>query len=201
MSSASINLRPIYKELKSRAPYQNIGKILSSQGMVYEATLPRAIMGCSVEFVTQNGQRCQGEVVGIDGEKCKVMPYKEITGINSQTKVYLKELTTTIKVGNGMLGRIVDFQGNPMDGKGPIEGELETRSIFGEPINPMQRPPIRQNLDTGINAINAFITAGKGQRLAVMAGSGVGKSTIMGMIARNTNADINVIALVGERGR
>lgn len=201
MSSATLDFRPIYKEFESCSPYQNIGKILSSHGMVYEATLPRAIMGCSVEFVTQTGETCFGEVVGIDGERCKVMPYEDIIGINSQTKVYLRELTTTIKVGEGMLGRIVDFQGNPIDGKGPIEGHMETRSIFGEPINPMQRPPIRQNLDTGINAINGFITAGKGQRLAIMAGSGVGKSTLMGMVARNTNADINVIALIGERGR
>ena len=201
MSSASLNFRSIYKEFETNSPYQNIGKILSSHGMIYEATLPRAIMGCSVEFVTQTGESCLGEVVGIDGTRCKVMPYKELVGINSQTKVYLRELTTTIKVGKGLLGRIVDFQGNPIDGKGPIEGEVESRSIFGEPINPMQRPPIRQNIDTGINAINAFITAGKGQRLAIMAGSGVGKSTLMGMMARNTNADINVIALVGERGR
>lgn len=201
MSSVSLNFRPIYKEFEASSPYQNIGKILASHGMVYEATLPRAIMGCSVEFVTQTGETCLGEVVGIDGDRCKVMPYKDIIGINSQTKVYLRELTTTIKVGNGLLGRIVDFQGNPIDGKGPIEGAMESRSIFGEPINPMQRPPIRQNLDTGINAINAFITAGKGQRLAIMAGSGVGKSTLMGMVARNTNADINVIALIGERGR
>ncbi len=196
-----MNFRPIYKEFEANSPYQNIGKILSSHGMIYEATLPRAVMGCSVEFVTQTGERCLGEVVGIDGEKCKVMPYKELVGINSQTKVYLRELTTTIKVGDGLLGRIVDFQGNPIDGKGPIEGMGESRSIFGEPINPMHRPPIRQNLDTGINAVNSFITAGKGQRLAVMAGSGVGKSTLMGMLARNTNADVNVIALIGERGR
>lgn len=201
MSSTSLNFRPIYKEFEANSPYQNIGKILSSHGMIYEATLPRAVMGCSVEFVTQTGESCLGEVVGIDGEKCKVMPYKELVGINSQTKVYLRELTTTIKVGDGLLGRIVDFQGNPIDGKGPIEGMSESRSIFGEPINPMHRPPIRQNLDTGINAVNSFITAGKGQRLAVMAGSGVGKSTLMGMLARNTNADVNVIALIGERGR
>lgn len=201
MSSASLDFRPIYKEFESSSPYQNIGKILASHGMIYEATLPRAIMGCCVEFVTQTGERCLGEVVGIDGDRCKVMPYKDIIGINSQTKIYLRDLTTTIKVGEGMLGRIVDFQGNPIDGKGPIEGAMESRSIFGEPINPMQRPPIRQSLDTGINAVNSFITAGKGQRLAVMAGSGVGKSTLMGMVARNTNADINVIALIGERGR
>ena len=129
------------------------------------------------------------------------MPYDDLPGINSETKIYLKDLTTTLKISTGMLGRIVDFQGEPIDGKGPIEGPFEVRSIFGEPINPLDRPPIRQPLDTGINAINSFITAGKGQRFAIMAGSGVGKSTLMGMIARNTTADINVIALIGERGR
>jgi flagellum-specific ATP synthase len=201
MANLGLNFRHAYKEFESTTPYQNIGKILSSNGMVYEAALPRAVIGCNVEFQTQTGERCLGEVVGIDGAKCKVMPYEDINGINSQTKVLLKDLTTTIKISDAMLGRVVDFQGNPIDGKGPIDDLSETRSIFGEPINPLDRPPIRQNLDTGINAINAFITAGKGQRLAIMAGSGVGKSTLMGMMARNTTADINVIALIGERGR
>ncbi len=196
-----LDFKQIYKEFESRTPYQNIGKVLSSQGMLYEATLPRAVMGCCVEFETQAGDKCLGEVVGINGDKCKVMPYDDLPGINSETKIYLKDLTTTLKISTGMLGRIVDFQGEPIDGKGPIEGPFEVRSIFGEPINPLDRPPIRQPLDTGINAINSFITAGKGQRFAIMAGSGVGKSTLMGMIARNTTADINVIALIGERGR
>jgi len=199
--SNPLDFKAIYKEFESSTPYQNIGKILSSHGMIFEATLPRAVMGCTVEFVTQAGDRCDGEVVGINGHKCQVMPYEDIIGINSETKIYLRELSTTIKVSDAMLGRVVDFQGIPIDGKGPIEGIGETRSIFGEPMNPLDRPPIRQSLDTGINAINSFITAGKGQRLAIMAGSGVGKSTLMGMIARNTTADINVIALIGERGR
>ncbi|MCT4642063.1 MAG: FliI/YscN family ATPase [Bacteriovoracaceae bacterium] len=199
--SFDINFEEIEKKIQADTPYQNVGKILSSKGLVYEATLPRAVMGCQVEFITQTGDSCHGEVVGIDGHKCKVMPYKDITGINSETKVYLKDLTTTIKVSQGMLGRVIDFQGNPIDGKGPIVEDSEVRSIFGEILNPLERPPIREKLDTGVNAINSFITAGKGQRLSIMAGSGVGKSTLMGMIARNTNADINVIALIGERGR
>lgn len=197
----NLDFRSIYKEFESSTPYQNVGKILSSHGMLYEATLPRAVMGCSVEFQTQSGEKCLGEVVGIDGDRCKVMPYDDIIGINSETKIYLKELSTSIKVSHQLLGRIVDFQGQPIDGKGPISEVDESRSIFGEPLNPLDRPPIRQPLDTGVNAINSFITTGKGQRIAIMAGSGVGKSTLMGMIARNTSADINVIALIGERGR
>lgn len=201
MEASKLDFRSIYKDFEVSTPYQNIGKILASHGMVYEATLPRAVIGCSVEFVTQTGETCLGEVVGIDKNRCKVMPYEDLVGINSETKVYLKELTTTLKVSSNMLGRVVDFQGNPIDGKGPIDGAVESRSIFGSPINPLERPPIRSPLDTGVNAINAFLTSGKGQRFAIMAGSGVGKSTLMGMIARNTTADVNVIALIGERGR
>jgi flagellum-specific ATP synthase len=130
-----------------------------------------------------------------------VMPYDEISGINSETKIHLKDIVTEIKISEEMLGRVIDFQGNPLDGKGPIGGVFEKRSIFGTPINPLDRPPIRESLDTGINSINCFMTAGKGQRLAIMAGSGVGKSVLMGMISKNTNADISVIALIGERGR
>ena len=191
----------LYKAIDNNSPYQHIGKIISGQGIIYEAVLPRAVLGCSVEFLTQNGQSCLGEVVAIEGNRCKVMPYDELVGINSETKIFLRDLTTTIKMSPSMLGRVIDFQGNPIDGKGPIEGPFESRSIFGEALNPLQRPPIREPLDTGVNAINTFITAGKGQRFAIMAGSGVGKSTLMGMIAKNTTADINVIALIGERGR
>ena len=201
MNIDEVDFKKIYKNIESSTPYENVGKVLASHGMLFEATLPRAVMGCCVEFKTQAGDTCLGEVVGINGERCKVMPYDDLPGINSETKITLKDLTTTVRISDFMLGRVVDFQGNPMDGKGPISGVTVTRSIFGEPINPLERPTINQPLDTGVNAINSFITAGKGQRLAIMAGSGVGKSTLMGMIARNTTADVNVIALIGERGR
>ena len=195
------NLETLYNEYTHRTPYNRIGKIVSNKGMLYEVSLNRAILGASVEFVTEIGTSCEGEVVGIKGDRCMVMPYKDIDGINSETKIHLKDLTTTIKLSPALCGRVVDFQGNPIDGKGPIEGPFENRSIFGEPINPLERPPIRESLDVGVNSINCFITAGRGQRVAIMAGSGVGKSVLMGMIAKNTEADINVIALIGERGR
>ncbi len=196
-----LGLNQIIRHIENRIPYEKVGKIMASRGMVYEASVPRAILGSNVEFIAENGERSMGEVVAITGANCMVMPYNEISGINSETRIHLKDIVTEIKISAKMLGRVIDFQGNPMDGKGPIEGPFEKRSIFGTPINPLDRPPIREPLDTGINSINSFITAGKGQRLAIMAGSGVGKSVLMGMIARNTNADINVIALIGERGR
>lgn len=196
-----LNLRGLVKWTENRVPWQRIGKIVATRGMVYEASVPRAVLGSHVEFETEGGERSLGEVVALQNGKCMVMPYNELSGINSETKIHLKDIVTELKVSTAMLGRVLDFQGHPIDGKGPIEGSFETRSIYGTPINPLDRPPIREALDVGIKSINSFITAGKGQRLAIMAGSGVGKSVLMGMIARNTSADINVIALIGERGR
>lgn len=197
----NLGLHKILKHIETKVPYEKIGKIIASRGMVYEASVPRAVLGSNVEFIAENGERSLGEVVAIQGQNCMVMPYNEISGINSETRIHLKDIVTEINISAAMLGRVIDFQGNPLDNKGPIGGAFERRSIFGTPMNPLDRPPIREALDTGINSINCFITAGKGQRLAIMAGSGVGKSVLMGMIARNTNADINVIALIGERGR
>jgi len=196
-----LDFKSLYREFESKTPYQNIGKVITSRGMLYEASLPRAVIGANVEFQTAMGEKCLGEVVGIDGPKCLVMPYKELSGINSETKIFLRDLTTHIKVGENLLGRVLDFQADPIDTLGPITNLHEQRDILGEALNPLDRPPIRTPLDTGIKAINCFMTAGRGQRLAIMAGSGVGKSVLMGMMARNTNADINVIALIGERGR
>ncbi|MCO4792446.1 MAG: FliI/YscN family ATPase [Bacteriovoracaceae bacterium] len=202
MNEKTLDLNPILKSYEYSLPYQKIGKVNSSQGMMFEVNLSRAVIGSNVEFVTEFGDSCLGEVVAINKNKCMAMPYDEIPGINSETRVYLKELTTTFKASDALIGRVIDFQGNPIDGKGPIESnEAEVHSIFGTPINPLERPPIRESLHTGVHAIDCFMTAGKGQRLAIMAGSGVGKSVTLGMIAKNTNADINVIALIGERGR
>lgn len=196
-----LDLLAIHKAYEYSSPYQKVGKVCSSKGMLYEVNLSRAVIGSNVEFVTEFGEQCLGEVVAINGHKCMAMPYDEISGINTETKVYLKDLTTSIKLSKGMLGRVIDFQGNPIDGKGPIEDMEEARSIFGKSLNPLDRPPINESLDTGVHAINCFMTAGKGQRLAIMAGSGVGKSVTLGMIAQNSSADVNVIALIGERGR
>ncbi|OIQ16866.1 MAG: EscN/YscN/HrcN family type III secretion system ATPase [Bacteriovorax sp. MedPE-SWde] len=197
----SLDIGTLHKSYEYSSPYQKVGKVRASKGMLYEVNLARAVIGSNVEFLTEFGDSCLGEVVAIDGNRCMTMPYQELTGINSETRVYLKDLTTTIRVGSEYIGRVIDFQGNPIDGLGPIEKPAEVRSIYGTPINPLERPPITESLDTGVNAINAFMTAGKGQRLAIMAGSGVGKSVTLGMIAQKSSADVNVIALIGERGR
>ena len=199
--SFELDLQEIHRVYEYSIPYQKIGKICASKGLLYEVSLPRAVIGANVEFITEFGERSSGEVVSIRGDNCLAMPYEELSGINSETRVYLRDLTTVVNIADAMRGRVIDFQGNPIDGKGPIEGPFESRSVFGRATNPLNRPQIREPLDLGINAINSFATAGKGQRLAIFAGSGVGKSVLLGMMAQHTNADINVIALVGERGR
>jgi flagellum-specific ATP synthase len=197
----TLNLEAIHKAYEYQTPYQKVGKVVSNNGQVYEVSLSRAVIGANVEFVTEFGERCLGEVVSIKGNKCLAMPYDELPGINSETKVFLRDLTTKLAIGPEMLGRVIDFRGQPIDDLGDLDIKGEVRSIFGESLNPLKRPPITESLDTGIHAINCFMTAGRGQRMAIMAGSGVGKSVTMGMIAQNTDADINVIALIGERGR
>jgi len=201
MDNRLLDISSIHRSYEYSLPYDKIGKVQASRGLLYEITLPKAVIGSTVEFQTEYGEKSLGEVVAINGHRCLAMPYEELASINSETKVSLKGLTTFLKISEKMLGRVIDFQGNPIDDKGPIEGPFEPRSIYGKPVAPLDRPPIREAIDTGVHAINCFMTAGKGQRLAILAGSGVGKSVLMGMIAKQSQAQVNVIGLIGERGR
>ncbi len=128
------------------------------------------------------------------------MPYEDVDGIGFGSVVVPTGEKLTIRMGEGLIGRTVDAIGNPLDDGPPIEGDARY-SINGTHSNPMNRPPISQTMQIGVKAIDGLLTIGKGQRMGIFAGSGVGKSTLMGMIARNIKADVNVIALVGERGR
>ena len=115
MAIPKIDLHPLFDVYSHSTPYQKIGKVCASRGLMYEVNLARANLGANVEFVTDHGETCLGEVVRIDGSRCFVMPYQEIPGINSETHVFLRDLTTKIKVTPSMVGRILDFQGNPID--------------------------------------------------------------------------------------
>ena len=200
-SEEGLDFSPLHKAYEFSLPYLKIGKVLANRGQMFEISLNRAVIGSNVEFVTEAGDTSLGEVVSIHGNKCYAMPYQDLSGINSETKIYHKELNNLVGVNRQFLGRVIDFHGNPIDGKGPITGPREYRNLYSPPINPLERPPITKVIDTGINAINGLISMGMGQRVAIMAGSGVGKSVLLGMMARFTKADINVIALIGERGR
>lgn len=187
--------------LKIADLYTHRGKIDKIVGMTVEATGPSCNIGdvCRVT-VGQTGQERLAEVVGFKENKVLLMPYQDTDGIGYGSMVTNTGEKLTIQVSNALIGRTVDALGLPIDQGPPIEDGVPY-SIVGEPSNPMNRPRIDTPIEMGVKAIDGFMTIGKGQRMGIFAGSGVGKSTLMGMLARNVKADINVIALVGERGR
>ncbi|MEM9253745.1 MAG: FliI/YscN family ATPase, partial [Planctomycetota bacterium] len=141
-----------------------------------------------------------GEVVGFTGSRAVVMPFDEMTGVRAGDRVIAEQPAACVGVGDGLIGRVIDAMGRPVDGRGPID-ELSPRRLDPTPVGAMQRPPIDAPLGTGVRAIDALLPVGRGQRLGVFSGPGVGKSTLLGTMARQTSADVSVIALVGERGR
>ncbi len=196
------SLRKINEIVNLESPYNVTGKIIGNQGLAYQVQLKSASIGSSVEFICEDGKSVRGEVVALSGDYCYVMPYNELSNVNNNTKVILKDNITHIYVSNDLIGRVVDFNAKPIDGKGELKKEYsEKRSIYHVPTNPLNRKPIDEALSTGVRSIDCFTSVGKGQRIAIMAGSGVGKSVLMGMISKNTTAQVNVIALIGERGR
>ena len=176
------------------------GKISKIIGMTIEATGLICSIGDICKVYLADGATVTAEVVGISENKAYLMPYQEIDGIGYGCAVINTGEKLTISVSDELVGRTVNALGNPID-NGPKIKETTQISINGNPVNPMERPPISEVMTLGIKPIDGLLTVGKGQRMGIFAGSGVGKSTLMGMIARNVIADVNVIALVGERGR
>ncbi len=177
------------------------GRVSQVIGMVVESRGPGIPIGSMCEIATFRGKhRVPAEVVGFKGGKVLLMPLGEMRGIEPGSSINLVDGQAKVPVSEAMLGRVVDGFGNPVDGKGPIEATGEY-PLYAEPLNPMSRDRITEPVDVGVRAINGLLTLGKGQRIGIMAGSGVGKSTLLGMIAKHTAADISVIALIGERGR
>jgi flagellum-specific ATP synthase len=147
-----------------------------------------------------NRPSVKAEVLGFRDNKVLLMPLEELRGISPGSRVVARGHKASIGVGQGLLGRVIDGLGNPLDGKGPIPVDVEY-PIYANSINPLQRQGISEPLDIGIRAVNGLLTIGCGQRMGIFSGSGVGKSVLLGMIAKKTSADVNVIALIGERGR
>lgn len=180
---------------------QDSGKVIEVTGLLIKGYLPGACVGsiCSIQS-SQMGKELLAEVVGFKDKQVLMMALNDMRGVALGSKIKLHKSVATVKVSPDLLGRSVDGLGVPID-DGP---QLETYSempLYAEVVNPLHRVPIRQPLDVGVRAINSAVTVGRGQRLAIMAGSGVGKSVLMSMMARQTDADVNVIALIGERGR
>jgi flagellum-specific ATP synthase len=179
---------------------RSLGKVTQVVGLIVEAVGQEAFVGELCRIRGAKGHAVWAEVVGFRGGTLLLMPLGELYGIRPGSEVVTSGRPFEVAVSGSLLGRIVDGLGHPIDGKGPLVVEARC-SVHRRPPSPMTRVPILEPLPTGIRAIDGLLTCGKGQRVGIFSGSGVGKSTLLGMIARYTEADVSVIALVGERGR
>ncbi|MEH7222558.1 flagellar protein export ATPase FliI [Bacillus sp. JJ1566] len=192
----------LLNEIHSIDSYKRYGKVTRVVGLMIESRGPECSIGdlCHI-YVGINHKRCiQAEVVGFREEHVILMPFSNVKDISPGSIVEATGKPLDIKIGAGLIGKVLDPLGYPLDGSGLPRG-LSSAPTEQDPPNPLSRPPIDQPIEVGVKMIDTLLTVGKGQRVGIFAGSGVGKSTLLGMIARNTTADINVIALVGERGR
>ncbi|MFA6431461.1 MAG: EscN/YscN/HrcN family type III secretion system ATPase, partial [Candidatus Margulisiibacteriota bacterium] len=178
-----------------------IGKVVQVVGLIIEAQVGGVSVGdlCTIRIEKEN-RDAYAEAVGFREGRVLLMPLGSTSGISPGAQVTAAGKPLMVKVGKELLGRILNGLGEPIDGKGSIHGEVE-RPLDANPPDPVKRPRVADIMRVGVRAIDGLLTIGKGQRIGIFAGSGVGKSTIMGMVARNAEADINVICLVGERGR
>jgi len=191
-----------YKTLLQQTPLvEYSGSVTRVIGLTIESNGPEANIGelCKISTTKQN-KVIYAEVVGFKDNKVLLMPLGNMSGIGPGSSVISEGRVLSVKVGDGLIGRIFDGLGRPMDEKGMLDYE-DIYPVENSPPNPLLRNRIKEPMSLGIKAIDGLLTVGKGQRIGIFAGSGVGKSTLIGMIARNTKADINVIALIGERGR
>ena len=177
------------------------GRVAQAVGTVIEGYGPVTSIGEMGEVIREDGEgRVLAEVVGFRGERLLLMPLGEMRGIGPTSRLVMTGRQASVPVGTGLLGRVLDGLGTPIDGRGPIQADLQY-PLYANPINPLRRRRINQPFDVGVRAINGLLTCGVGQKVGIFAGSGVGKSILLGMISRNTVADVKVIALIGERGR
>jgi len=190
----------VWNDIRQQKLYRTFGRIVKVVGLTVESLGPRANLGDICSVIAADGKECIAEVVGFRDARLILMPLGELSSVAPGADVMALHRKLAVPCGPGLLGRVLDGLGQPMDGKGPIQGAVLSM-LDSSPPNPLTRDPVNRPLQTGVRAIDALMTVGLGQRLGIFAGSGVGKSTLLSMIARNTSADINVIALVGERGR
>lgn len=176
------------------------GRVSQVVGLIAEGDSLGLGIGSLCSILTDQGEEVQAEVVGFKKQKALLMPYGDIRGVRMGSRIIPVSASPMVGVSDRMLGRVLDGMGNPLDGKGGIVPSARYY-LYGKPIGPLARQSIKEPLDVGVAAINSMITLGKGQRVAIMAGSGVGKSVLMGMMTRHTEADVVVIGLIGERGR
>ncbi len=194
------DLSPAHRRVASATLHRVSGRVTQVVGLVVESHGPNARVGDLCFIETGDGEMIHAEVVGFRGDRTLLMPLGELSGVRAGCSVLSSGHCLRVPVGPELLGRALDGLGEPMDGLGPTNCSAYY-PIYATPPNALQRRMIQNPMETGVRAIDGVLTLAEGQRMGIFAGSGVGKSTLLGMIARNCTADVNVIALVGERGR
>lgn len=190
-----------YRERAERAlPLVVEGKLTRMVGLTLEAVGCQVPVGGRCTVLGAGGSGTLAEVVGFSGDRLFLMPVGDIRGLMPDARVIPTGGVARVAVGPGLLGRVIDGAGRPLDGLGALDAP-EQVPLAGRPVNPFERAPIREPLDVGVRTINALFTVGRGQRMGLFAGSGVGKSVLLGMMTRYTDADVTVVGLIGERGR
>lgn len=197
-----IDWQALCEQVASTEPWAWVGRLEELVGLVLRSRGPECAVGsiCQIRPPAP-ALPFLAEVVGFRQEQVLLMPYGEARGVRPRVPVILEDRQAQVRVGPGLLGRVIDGLGEPLDGRGPLRQVPESYALYAPSPNPCLREPIRQPLDVGIRAINGLLTLGKGQRVGIFAGSGVGKSTLLGMMARFTASEVSVIGLIGERGR
>ncbi len=203
LDARNLHLAARLGRIRPSIPHRGLvreGILRRAIGLTLEASGCEAPLGATCKIEVADGGWVDAEVVGFAGDRSYLMPSAELYGLLPNARVVPSASRSSVDVGEGLLGRVIDSDGVPLDGKGPIRAEGHA-SLSGVSINPLAREPIIQPLDVGVRAINALLPIGRGQRVGLFAGSGVGKSTLLGMMTRYTAADVIVVGLIGERGR
>jgi flagellum-specific ATP synthase len=195
----NIELGPYIAAVEDSEPLKVFGRIIEITGLTIKATGIDVSIGEACKIYSDNAPPVDAEVVGFKEGKVILMATGEVAGIRHGSRVLPLGKHISVRVSNDLIGRIIDAAGNPIDGRGPVNGK--EYPLFISSINPLKKQTIDEPIDVGIRAINGLLTCGKGQRVGIMAGSGVGKSVLLGMIAKYSEAPVNVIALIGERSR
>ncbi len=196
-----LDLAKYHRALDGASLVKSFGRVAEVVGLVVEGRGLEIPTGttCLIETTTGH-ENIRAEVVGFRAGRVLLMPYGDVRGIKPGARITPQVGGAVVGVGQGLLGRVIDGLGQPIDGRGPLDAD-KLYPLYGRPINPLDRPRITKPVDVGVRAINGLLTLGRGQRVGIFAGSGVGKSTLLGMVAKNTAADVAVLGLIGERGR
>ncbi|HIN87545.1 MAG TPA: flagellum-specific ATP synthase FliI, partial [Nitrospinaceae bacterium] len=196
----TIDIKKYSSFVETNSFVKRTGKISRIIGLMIESNGPGVAIGCICTIQSRTRPPIEAQVVGFRDNQTLLMPLGDIYGIEPGCTIEVTEEQPSFGVSSEMIGRVLDGNGKPIDGKGPIPLGTEY-PLMGTLLNPLSRERTRHSLDVGVRSINGLLTCAKGQRIGIMAGTGVGKSVLLGMIARNTEAEVNVIALIGERGR